>query len=940
MELPYAGLHQLCAPMLDRLDALPEPQRDALQRRVRPGARRRRPTASWSRWPCWACWPTRPRSGRCSVSSTTPVARRRAPRRCSDSSRAGCSAEPVAIVFAVREPSDEHRLAGLPELALGGSATRMRARCSTRSIPGRLDERVRDRIIAETRGNPLALLELPRGMSAAELAGGFGLPGATRPVRPHRGALPPAARRRCRPTTQRLLLLAAAEPVGDAHAALARRRAARHRAGRRGAGRGRRAARDRRPGPVPPSAGALGRVPRGRRRPSGGRLHRGARRGDRSRRPTPTGARGTAPTRRPARRGRWPPSSSARPPGRRPAGASAAAAAFLERAAALTPDPAERGARALAAAQAKFDAGALDAALALLATAEAGAARRAAARPGRAPARGDRVRTGARRRRPAAAPGRPSASSRSTPAGARDLPRGAAARRSSPAASSAGPPCVEASPRPPARAAGAGATPRRSTCCSTAWRRGSPRATPPARRRSGGRCDAFAREDAAGDLDCAGCGWRMAAAAQDPVGRRAWHISRRGGRVARETGALGSLPLALDYRAGAPRPRGELAAAAALLDGGRRDHAGDRATAALATCALMLAAWRGQEAERCSCRSRLTATRPRAARVGRSTSAEYGTRSSTTASAATTAALAAARAREPTTISGIAHVGARRAGRGGARSGRPDAPRAALERLSERTRRAAPTGRSASRPVARAAEPTATPAEALYREAVERLGRRRIARRTSPAPSSSTANGCAARTAASTRASNCAPPTSCSAAMGAEGSPSAPATSCWPPARRCASARRHARRPHAAGGAHRPAGRRRAHEPGDRRRALHQPAHRRVAPAQGVHEARHHLAQGPPRRDAERGRRRRRRVTARRAPTRVPALRPARSHPGTRATVPPGRTSAQTAAWWPADMTSERASREASVSSEWPEPGTGTSAPSASGTRTASRRHG
>ena len=92
----------------------------------------------------------------------------------------------------------------------------MRARSWRRAIPGRLDDRVRDRIVAETRGNPLALLELPRGMSAAELAGGFALPAAGRSSGPHRGALPAARRRAARATTQRLMLLAAAEPVGDA----------------------------------------------------------------------------------------------------------------------------------------------------------------------------------------------------------------------------------------------------------------------------------------------------------------------------------------------------------------------------------------------------------------------------------------------------------------------------------------------------------------------------------------------------------------------------------------------------------------------------------------------------------------------------------------------------------------------------------------------------
>jgi hypothetical protein len=83
------------------------------------------------------------------------------------------------------------------------------------AVPGRLDDRVRDRIVAETRGNPLALLDLPRSMSAAELAGGFELLAATdlpreleEQYRQRAGELPKG--------TQRLLLLAAAEPIGDA----------------------------------------------------------------------------------------------------------------------------------------------------------------------------------------------------------------------------------------------------------------------------------------------------------------------------------------------------------------------------------------------------------------------------------------------------------------------------------------------------------------------------------------------------------------------------------------------------------------------------------------------------------------------------------------------------------------------------------------------------
>ena len=96
------------------------------------------------------------------------------------------------------------------------------------AIPGRLDERVRDRIVAETRGNPLALLELPRGLTPAELAGGFGLPDA----RPLAGRIEQSFLRRLASLpaeTRRLLLAAAAEPVGDVDAAVARGRAARDR---------------------------------------------------------------------------------------------------------------------------------------------------------------------------------------------------------------------------------------------------------------------------------------------------------------------------------------------------------------------------------------------------------------------------------------------------------------------------------------------------------------------------------------------------------------------------------------------------------------------------------------------------------------------------------------------------------------------------------------
>jgi len=123
-------------------------------------------------------------------------------------------AERIAMVFAVREPNDVPELVGLPELVIEGLPDSEARLLLASGIPGRLDERVRDRIVAETRGNPLALLELPRGMTPADLAGGFGLPGAgalagrIEQVFARRvGSLPSDSRE--------LLLLAAAEPLGD-----------------------------------------------------------------------------------------------------------------------------------------------------------------------------------------------------------------------------------------------------------------------------------------------------------------------------------------------------------------------------------------------------------------------------------------------------------------------------------------------------------------------------------------------------------------------------------------------------------------------------------------------------------------------------------------------------------------------------------------------------
>jgi DNA-binding CsgD family transcriptional regulator/tetratricopeptide (TPR) repeat protein len=213
MELAYAGLQQLCAPFLDRLERLPGPQRDALGTAfgLRDGDA-----------------PERFIVGLAALSLLSDVAEER-PLVCIvddaqwlDAASAQAlafvarrlGAESVGLVFAVREPSGE-RFEGLPELAVGGLDDRDALELLGTVVAGPLDERVRDRIVAETRGNPLALLELPRlGRTLAELAGGFGLSDGLalsgRIEQSFTERLAPLP-----PPTRLLLLVAAAEPMGD-----------------------------------------------------------------------------------------------------------------------------------------------------------------------------------------------------------------------------------------------------------------------------------------------------------------------------------------------------------------------------------------------------------------------------------------------------------------------------------------------------------------------------------------------------------------------------------------------------------------------------------------------------------------------------------------------------------------------------------------------------
>jgi DNA-binding CsgD family transcriptional regulator len=364
MELAFATLHQLCGPLLDRLERLPAPQRQALE--IVFGERADAP-------------PDRFLVGLAVLSLFSEAAEDR-PLLCVvddaqwvDQASAltlafvarRLLAERVGMVFAAREPGDELR--GLSELEVRGLRDGDARALLGSEVPSILDEQVRDRIIAETRGNPLALLELPRGLAATQLAGGFGMPGAhALPRRIEESYL-----RRLdmlREDARLLLLVAAAEPVGDP-LLLVR-------------------ASERLGIAVSPVDSTDGLLDLGERvtfrhplvrsavyRSAGASERRAAhlalaeetdRDVDPDRRAWHLAAAATAPDEEVALALEH---SAGRAQGR---GGLAAAAAFMQRAVALTGDPARRADRALAAAQASLGAGAFDAALGLLATAEAG----------------------------------------------------------------------------------------------------------------------------------------------------------------------------------------------------------------------------------------------------------------------------------------------------------------------------------------------------------------------------------------------------------------------------------------------------------------------------------------------------------------------------------------------------------------------------------------
>ena len=366
MELAYASLHQLCAPMLERLDSLPAPQRQALEIVFGLSA---------------GAAPDRFLVGLAVLSLFSEVADQR-PLLCVvddaqwlDQASAltlafvarRLLAEPVAIVFAAREPG--MALAHLPELEVYGVRDGDARALLSSAVPFKLDAQVRDRIIAETRGNPLALLELPRGLTATQLAGGFGLLDAQRLS----GRIEDTFLRRLETLpdeARRLVLVAAAEPIGDPLLLwrAAERLGIAPTAAEEAEARGLLAIGERVTFRHPLARSAVYRsAPAQERRAAHRALAEATDQdADADRRAWHLAAAATGPDEQVAvdlER------SAVRAQTR---GGMAAAAAFLQRAVALTGDPSRRVDRALAAAEAGLQAGAFEMAHTLLATAEAG----------------------------------------------------------------------------------------------------------------------------------------------------------------------------------------------------------------------------------------------------------------------------------------------------------------------------------------------------------------------------------------------------------------------------------------------------------------------------------------------------------------------------------------------------------------------------------------
>jgi DNA-binding CsgD family transcriptional regulator len=211
MELPFAALQHLCAPFLALVEQLPQPQRDALSVAFGLSAGPS-PSAflvglavlgvlseAAAEQPLLVAVDDAQWLDRASARALAFVARR-------------LLAERIALLFAAREPAGA--TPALPELAVAPLGHRDARALLESVLPAPLDDGVLERIVIETRGNPLALIELPRGLTPTQLAGGFGLPAAV----PLSASIEESfARRLARLpyAARRLLLVAAADPVGD-----------------------------------------------------------------------------------------------------------------------------------------------------------------------------------------------------------------------------------------------------------------------------------------------------------------------------------------------------------------------------------------------------------------------------------------------------------------------------------------------------------------------------------------------------------------------------------------------------------------------------------------------------------------------------------------------------------------------------------------------------
>jgi DNA-binding CsgD family transcriptional regulator len=593
MELPYAALQQLCSPMLDLSERLPDPQREALT--VAFGLSAGEAPSPFlvglavlgllseaaEEQPLLCVVDDAQWLDRASASALAFVARR-------------LLAEAIALIFAAREPGDV--LAGFPELHVLPLGHRDARTLLESALPAGLDEHVLDRIVAETRGNPLALLELPRGLSPTQLAGGFGLPVTV----PLSASIEESFTRRLAGLpgdARRLLLVAAADPVGDT--ALVWRAAQQLGIAASAA----------------ETVEAEGLLELGARAVFRHPLVRSAvygAAGLKERRTVHRAlAQATDPELDPDRRA-WHQGQATATPDEEVAGdlersaaraqargGFAAVAAFLERAAALTPDPAHRAQRLLMAAGAKRDAGDPEAALALLESIEEGVLDQL----GRARVDLLRAQIASTQRRAGDA-GRlfMSAASRLEPLDA-ELARETYLEALGGAIASD----VEVVGGAQAVAAAARAAPRGSV--------------PP--RADDVLLDAFAIRVTDGysaaapalgralelllAVDIASEGvsrWLSVSSGRDSnmVALEMWDeealylLAARRVQVARDTGALGHLPFALSFLARSHILAGELEAASLVLDEARAiaDATGN---SALVNAPMILAAWRGHEAQ-------------------------------------------------------------------------------------------------------------------------------------------------------------------------------------------------------------------------------------------------------------------------------------------------------------------------------------------------------